>query len=178
MSVIGRFRLTMLTGQSKPSPQVGQVLGPLGINMMNFCKEFNARTTQIRSDVPMQVTIVPSTDKTYRFCIRAPQAQWFIRRAARCHTASSDGPLTNAGNITFKELYHIAEAKAQDPQFIGASLHSICVSLLGTCRAMGIKVTHSLDFAFKDRDDVSVVDLARLRKEARSLNKAGRKAKK
>ena len=168
----------MLSGQAKPSPQVGQVLGPLGINMMSFCKEFNARTAQVRSDVPLQVTIVPSTDKSYRFIIRSPQGQWFIRRAARAHTLSSEGSKTIVGNITFKELYHIAQAKAADPQFIGASLRSICASLLGTCRSMGVKVTRELELEYMDRDDVSVVDLLRLRKEARSLNKLGRKAKK
>ena len=178
MSVIGRFRLIMMSGQSKPSPQVGQVLGPLGINMMNFCKEFNARTTQLRSDVPMQVTLVPSTDKTYRFVIRSPQAQWFIRRVSRVHTLSPDGSRTIVGNITLKELYHIAEAKAMDPQFIGASLRSICMSLLGTCRAMGILVTKERLIEYKDRDDVHVTDLVKLRKEARAFNKLGKKAKK
>ena len=178
MSVIGHFRLIMMTGAARPSPQVGQVLGPLGINMMNFFKEFQARTTAVRPDVPLQVTIVPTSDKQYKFVIRSPQAQWFLKRAARVPTASSNGALTQTGNITLKEIYHIAQAKQLDPQFIGASLKSICVSLIGTARSLGLKVTRDLDPQYVDRDDVLVTDLTRLRKEIRATNKVAKKAKK
>ena len=178
MSVVGHFRLIMMSGQTKPSPQMGQVLGPLGINMMSFFKEFQARTTAVRPEVPLQVTIVPTTDKQYKFVIRSPASQWFLMRAARVHTASSNGSLTTVGNVTLKDIYHIAEAKQMDPQFIGCSLRSICVSLIGTARAMGLKVSKELEQPYVDRDDVRVTDLVRLRKEARAANKVGKKIKK
>merc|ERR1711862_783541 len=89
----------------------GQALGPLGINMLNFCKEFNVRTAQVRPEVPLQVTLLPRTDKTFKYYIRAPQAKWFLHRVARMPLGSDDGNQTVQGNITLKELYHIALAK-------------------------------------------------------------------
>lgn len=59
MSLIGTFRLQVGAATAKPSPAVGQTLGPLGINMMNFCKEFNVRTSQVRQEVPLQCTLLP-----------------------------------------------------------------------------------------------------------------------
>ena len=175
MSCLGHYRLIMNSGMTKPSPSVGQVLGPLGINSMNFIKEFNARTSQIRPDIPLQVTIVPSSDKQFKFSIRTPQSKWFLLRAARVHTASSNGALSVSGCVTLKEIYHIAEIKCMDPQFIGASLRSICVSLIGTAKAMGLHVDKELPFNFQDRDDTRIIDLPKLRKENRSLNKVGKR---
>ena len=176
MSALGHFRMIMASGLTKPSPTVGQVLGPLGINSMNFIKEVNARTGSVRPEVPLQVTVVPFSDKTHKVIVRTPQAQWYLMRAARVHTASANGALTQAGNITLKEIFHIAQAKSMDPAFIGVSLRSICVSLIGTARALGLKVTRNLEII--DRDDTRIVDLARLRKETRAANKLGKKVSK
>jgi large subunit ribosomal protein L11 len=168
--------MIMAAGLTKPSPAVGQVLGPLGINSMNFIKEVNSRTSTVRPEVPLHVTVVPYSDKTHKIIVRTPQAQWFLMRAARVHTASANGALTTVGNITLKEIFHIAQTKAMDPAFIGCSLRSICVSLIGTARAMGLKVTKDLEII--DRDDTRVVDLPRLRKETRASNKLGKKISK
>jgi large subunit ribosomal protein L11 len=173
MSALGHYRLIFTSGLTKPSPAVGQVLGPLGINSMNFIKEVTARTSTVRPDLPLPVTVVPFSDKSHKVIVKTPQAQWFLMRAARVHTASATGSLSTVGNITLKEIYHIASIKAMDPAFIGVGLRSICVSLIGTARAMGLKVTKELEIL--DRDDVRVVDLARLRKETRAAGKLGRK---
>jgi large subunit ribosomal protein L11 len=173
---LGHFRMIIMSGQMKPSPSVSQVLGPLGINTMNFLKEFAARTSTVRADVPLQVTVVPMSDKSYKFSVRTPQSQWFLMRASRVHTASTNGSLTTVGNITLKEIYEIAKIKSIDPAFIGVPLRNICVSLIGTARAMGLRVSKELGLDFQGRDDMRIVDLAKNRKELRALNKTGKKA--
>mmetsp|Transcript_151184 Transcript_151184/g.485677 ORF Transcript_151184/g.485677 Transcript_151184/m.485677 type:complete len:181 (+) Transcript_151184:94-636(+) len=176
MSVVGRFRLLVPAATAKPSPKMGQALGPLGINMMNFCKEFNARTTKVRPEVPLQVTLVPKTDRTYKFFLRSPQGPWFLQRVARIPKGSDWGAgRAPVGNVTFKEIYHIAKAKSMDPQLIGVPLRTICLSLMSSARAMGITVTRDLHPDFLKRDDQPVEELEELRKQIRLRNKAGKK---
>ncbi|KAF4718854.1 54S ribosomal protein L11, mitochondrial, variant 2 [Perkinsus olseni] len=169
MSVIGRFRMWVLAGQSKPSPSVGQTLGPLGINMMQFNKELNARIATVRAKVPVQVTLVPKTDKTYAFWLRTPPANWFIRRVARLPLCGGKGHRNIVGTITLKEVYHIAGAKSMDPTNVGKPLRSIVISVIGTARAMGIQVLYKLPVQHQHRDDLPISDLDRLKKETRYL---------
>mmetsp|Transcript_80555 Transcript_80555/g.228032 ORF Transcript_80555/g.228032 Transcript_80555/m.228032 type:complete len:181 (+) Transcript_80555:143-685(+) len=176
MSVIGRFRMIVPAATAKPSPRIGQALGPLGINMMTFCKEFNARTAKVRPEVPVQVTLVPRTDRTYKFMMRTPQVQWFLRRAARIPSGSTWGwAQAPVGNVTLKEVYHIALAKSMDPSFVGVPIRTICISIMSTARAMGILVSRELSPEFSKRDDQPVETLEQLRKELRLRNKASRK---
>ena len=170
--------MLVAAGQPKPSPAVGQTLGPLGINMMHFFKEFTARTTKVRKDVPLQVTIVPFADKTYKFAIRSPSVKWFVRRAARMPVCGNSGEKGYVGNITLKEIYHIAKMKCMDPQFIGMPLRAICMSVMGTARAMGIQVSRDRLPEFKNRDDVDVTQLDKLRKDLKAQNKLDRRNKK
>ena len=104
MSLIGHFRLFMPAATSKPSPATGQALGPLGINMMNFCKDFNDRTKQVRPEVPLQVTLLPRTDKTFKYSIRSPMSKWFVHRVSRVPLAGALGSKETVGNITLKEV--------------------------------------------------------------------------
>eukprot|EP00929_Paragymnodinium_shiwhaense_P009950 TRINITY_DN114380_c0_g1_i1.p1 TRINITY_DN114380_c0_g1~~TRINITY_DN114380_c0_g1_i1.p1 ORF type:complete len:182 (-),score=37.57 TRINITY_DN114380_c0_g1_i1:76-621(-) len=177
MSVVGRFRMVVPAATAKPSPKIGQALGPLGINMMNFCKEFNARTTKVRPEVPLQVTLVPRNDRTYKFILRSPPVPWFLLRVARLPQGSGMGTGADpVGNITMKEIYEIARAKSMDPQMIGVPLRAICVRIIGTCKAMGITVSkEKLLPEFSKRDDTPVEALENLRKEQRLRNKAGKR---
>ncbi|XP_051912785.1 50S ribosomal protein L11-like [Hippocampus zosterae] len=70
-----------MAGVAKPNPKMGQALGPLGINMMQFCKEFNARTSAIRNDVPLRVIVYSFTDRSYEMQIKPPETSWFLRKA-------------------------------------------------------------------------------------------------
>eukprot|EP00403_Amphidinium_massartii_P035250 CAMPEP_0178438128 /NCGR_PEP_ID=MMETSP0689_2-20121128/35400_1 /TAXON_ID=160604 /ORGANISM="Amphidinium massartii, Strain CS-259" /LENGTH=177 /DNA_ID=CAMNT_0020060455 /DNA_START=35 /DNA_END=565 /DNA_ORIENTATION=+ len=174
-SIVGHFRLIVPGATAKPSPKIGQALGPLGINMMNFCKEINARTTGVRPEVPLQVTIVPRTDRTYKFILRSPQSKWFLFRSARLPIASGHAVKEIKGAVTLKEIYHIAKAKCMDPNFVGVPLRTICMGLINTCRAMGIHVGKELPYEFRKRDDIPVLALPQMRKEERLRNKATRK---
>lgn len=176
MSIIGHFRMVVPAAIAKPSPKLGQAMGPLGINMMSFCKEINERTKKVADDVPIQTTLVPRTDRTYKFFVRSPKAAWFLMRAARLPRSSERGAgAAPVGNITYKELFHIAKAKSMDPQMIGTPLRTICLGLLRTASAMGIKVTRELEPEFSKRNDVEVTTLEIRRKEIRLQNKAGKK---
>mmetsp|Transcript_36119 Transcript_36119/g.58306 ORF Transcript_36119/g.58306 Transcript_36119/m.58306 type:complete len:184 (+) Transcript_36119:645-1196(+) len=176
MSVVGRFRLIVPGATAKPAPKMGQALGPLGINMMNFCKDFNARTQKVRPEVPLQCTLVPKTDRTYKFFLRTPQAQWFLQRCARIPKGGDYGAAAApVGNITLKELFHIAKAKSMDPQLVGVPIRTICLSLIRTAKAMGILVSKELQPEFSKRDDQPVEELEELRKQLRLRAKASKK---
>lgn len=145
--------------------------------MMEFSKQFNERTKTVIPDVQCQTTIIPLTDKTYRFWIRTPQAKWFIRRVARTPRMGALGRKEIVGNITLKEVYHIAKAKCMDPPLIGQPMKLICIGVIHTAYAMGIAVTLERMPEFAKRDEMPVWDLDRVQKEMRQAAKAG-KAKK
>ncbi|EPR59075.1 putative ribosomal protein L11 [Toxoplasma gondii GT1] len=176
MSVVGRFRLIVPAATAKPSPAIGQTLGPLGINMMQFCKEFNARTANVRPEVPLQVTIVPLTDRSYKFSIRAPSNIWFLLRTARCPMGSESPGHQSVGNVTLKEIYHIARCKSMDWPLIGMSLRGICRSLIGTARASGIEISKEILPAYHKRDYTDVQALESMRKDMRQRKKAAKRA--
>jgi large subunit ribosomal protein L11 len=172
---IGHFRMVVKAAVAKPSPEIGQVLGPLGVNMMNFCKEFNARTATIKPETPCQVTMIAYTDKSQKFFIRTPSSKWFVRRCARVATGGDAGLKNIVGNITVKELYHIALAKSMDPQFVGRPLRAICIALIGTAHAYGIKVTEELQPEYKNRDQVPIGLLEQMKKDNRMRNKSAKR---
>ena len=134
-------RIYCLAGNAKPSPKIGQALGPLGINMMQFCKEFNDRSQEFSSDVPMRVVLKAYVDRSFTFIIKPPPTTWFIKRAAGIEKASKLPGHEQAGRISVKYLYEIAKIKQQtDPTLIEHDPEGICRMLLGTCKSMGIEV--------------------------------------
>lgn len=140
-------------------------------------KEFNARTTKVRPNVLLQTTITPRTDKSYKFTIRSPEAQWFIKRAARVHTGSSAALTQPVSYITTKELFHIAKSKSMDPNLLGIPTYNVVRSLMGTAEAMGIRVSKDPHPDWPKRDIISPGELDSLRKEHKLRNKASKKAK-
>ena len=75
-------RIYCQAGVAKPSPKIGQALGPLGVNMMQFCKEFNERTQDYNEDVPMRVKLTAFTDRSFKFIVKPPPSSWFIKKAS------------------------------------------------------------------------------------------------
>ncbi|BAM39285.1 ribosomal protein L11 [Theileria orientalis] len=174
---IGRYRLIVPAAVAKPSPSIGQTLGPLGINMAAFCKKFNERTSAIRPNVPIQVLIVTQQDSSYKFALRTPSSQWFLRRIARIPMGSPKPKHEIVGNVTLKEVYHIAKCKSMDPPLIGVPLYVICKRIIGTANAMGIRVTRELLPEFKKRDYLPVSKLDQLKKEIRMQRRSSRRTK-
>ncbi|KAI4838231.1 ribosomal protein L11 [Plasmodium brasilianum] len=178
MSRIGRFNMIVMAGTAKPSASIGQTLGPLGINMMTFFKEFSERTKNISKNVPIQVTLEPLNDRTYRFYLRTPTVVWFIRRCARVPMFSSTPKHHIVGAITLAEVFHIAKCKRMDPSLINLSLKSICKYIIGTCKSMGIKVCRELDDDEKKKYFVDINQLDNIKKDIRTRNKHQKRSKK
>lgn len=134
-------KIYCLAGNAKPSPKIGQALGPLGINMMQFCKEFNDRTQEFNPDVPMRVLLNAYVDRSFKFVIKPPPTTWFIKKASGLDKGSIKPGHEVAGRVSVKYLYEIAKIKQQsDPMLAEHDPEGICRMLVGTCKSMGIEV--------------------------------------
>lgn len=138
------IRLVINAGQAKPAPPVGPALGQAGLNLMAFCKDFNARTQHIKPDVPVPVLLTAYKDRTFDFVIKSPPASYFLKKAAGLQRGSGDAGHSAAGAVTLKHVYEIAAIKQTDPEAQYISLESHCKSVIGTARSMGIEVKRAL----------------------------------
>ena len=136
--VIGQLKLQVKAGQANPSPPVGPALGQRGINIMEFCKAFNAKTAESEPGAPTPVTITYYQDKSFTLDIKTPPASYFLKKAAKLKSGSKTPGRATAGTVTKKQVREIAEAKMRD-----LSAHSIEDAMqivLGSARSMGIEV--------------------------------------
>ena len=134
-------RLYCMAGVAKPSPKIGQALGPLGVNMMQFCKDFNARTGAYKEDTPLRVKLTAFQDRSYKFIVKPPPSSWFIKKAASVHNGSSKPGHEQAGRVSIKYLYEIAKVKQEvDPDLRTHDVEGIVRQLMGTARSMGVDV--------------------------------------
>ena len=142
---------------AKPGPAIGQALGPLGINMAAFCKEFNEKSTeQYIKDVPLRVVLNAMSDRSFTFALRSPPTSWLIQQAAGIQRGPNQpNPLEAHGYITPEQVYHIATIKQSDENRWHLPLEGIARSVLGTAKSMGV---HCVDN--DDDDSVPVVDVA------------------
>jgi large subunit ribosomal protein L11 len=139
-AVATTLKLIVHAGQAKPAPPVGPALGQAGVNIMAFCKEFNARTQAMRDDRPLRVQVRVFADKSYEWSLKGPPTSWLIKKSAGLARGSDrPGPAGAAvGTISLKHLYHIAESKQGDMP--GLSLRGVVKCLMHQCRSMGVKV--------------------------------------
>ncbi|ABO94814.1 Putative mitochondrial ribosomal protein L11 [Ostreococcus lucimarinus CCE9901] len=137
---IALVRLVVPAGAAKPSPPVGPALGQHGVNIMSFCKDFNAKTSEHKSDVPVPVEIAIYGDKSFEWRMKTPPASYFIAKAAGVAKSSTRPGHAFVGSINLKHAYEIAKVKASDETMGHVGLESATKSVLGTARAMGIRV--------------------------------------
>jgi large subunit ribosomal protein L11 len=134
-------RIYCMAGVAKPSPKIGQALGPLGVNMMQFCKDFNERTGAYKEDTPMRVKLTAFVDRSYKFIVKPPPSTWFIKKAASLPKGSTEPGHTSAGRVSIKYLYEIAKIKQEvDPDLRSHDVEGIVSMLCGTAKSMGIDV--------------------------------------
>ncbi|BDA41636.1 50S ribosomal protein L11 [Coccomyxa sp. Obi] len=138
-TVAATIKLVIKAGQAKPGPPVGPALGQAGLQIMTFCKDFNAKTADIKDDAPIPVVINAYSDKTFDYVMRTPPASYFIKMAAGIDKASQRPGHQSAATISAKHVYEIAKVKQKDLQ-ANIPLESLCRSIVGTCRSMGVKV--------------------------------------
>lgn len=139
--VKGKTRLIMYAGVSKPSPKLGQTLGPMGMNMMQFCKEINDKTNHFSPDVPMRVILTAYTDRTYEYKIKPPPSTWFFKRLADQVYGITEPGTQYVATVGVKYLYELAKVfKEFNPDMKNYSLFGIVRSFILNCENMGFKV--------------------------------------
>lgn len=137
-AIASKIRLVIEAGQAKPAPPVGPALGQAGLKIMDFCKDFNAKTADFKPDVPISVLITAYEDKTFSYVMKSPPATYFIRKAAGLRSGSQKPGHDAVGEISVRALHAIAEVKRKDTMHI--PLEGVVKSLMGTCKSMGVKV--------------------------------------
>jgi large subunit ribosomal protein L11 len=144
--VVGSLKLQVKAGQANPSPPIGPALGQRGINIMEFCKAFNARTQEMEAGSPVPTVITYYADKSFTFETKTPPASFLLKKAAglkpqgkRNRARGSDKPgRTSAGTVTAKQVREIAELKMKD--LSANDVESAMQIVLGSARSIGIEV--------------------------------------
>lgn len=136
--VIGQLKLQVPAGKANPSPPVGPALGQRGINIMQFCKDFNARTQEMEPGAPCPTIITYYQDKSFTLEIKTPPASHFLKKAAKLNSGSKTPGRATAGTVTVKQVREIAEAKMRDLN--ANSIDGAMQIILGSAKSMGIEV--------------------------------------
>lgn len=136
--VIGQLKLQVKAGQANPSPPVGPALGQRGINIMQFCKDFNAKTQDLEPGSPCPTIITYYQDKSFTMEIKTPPASFLLKKAAKVNSGSKTPGRANAGSVTVAQVRQIAEAKMKD--LSANDIEAAMQIILGSARSMGIEV--------------------------------------
>ena len=135
---IGSLKLQVPAGKANPSPPIGPALGQRGINIMAFCKEFNAATQGMEVGAPCPTVITYYQDKSFTFVIKTPPASYFLKKAAKLNSGSKKPGRETAGSVSAKQVREIAEAKMVDLN--ANDVEAAMQIILGSARSMGIEV--------------------------------------
>lgn len=136
--IVGYIKLQIPSGKANPSPPVGPALGQRGLNIMEFCKAFNAATQGMEPGLPIPVVITAFADKSFTFVMKTPPASILLKKAAGLQKGSAN-PLTNkVGTVTRAQLEEIAKTK--QPDLTGADLDACVRIIAGSARSMGLDV--------------------------------------
>lgn len=152
MSFLRHVKLRVPSGAAKPGPAIGQALGPLGINMAEFCKQFNEISENLyEKGTPLGVRLSAYSDRTFKFDVRSPPTSYLILKAAGMEKGPAQpSPERASGYITPEAVYEIAKMKQKDEMRWHLPLEGIARSVVGTARSMGVRVREAED----DVDDV------------------------
>ncbi len=135
--VIGQIKLQLEAGKANPSPPVGPALGQHGVNIMGFCKEFNART-QKDAGLIIPVVITVYSDRSFSFITKTPPVPVLIKKTLGLQSGSSRPNKDKVGTLTMEQVRAIAEQKIQDTN--AASIEACMRSVMGTARSMGVNI--------------------------------------
>jgi large subunit ribosomal protein L11 len=136
--IVGYIKLQVPAGSANPSPPIGPALGQRGLNIMEFCKAFNAKTQDQEKGMPIPVNITVFSDKSFAFEMKTPPASYFLKKAAKLQGGSKAPGRDFVGTVTKDQVRQIAEAKMKD---LNANDVEMAMRLIeGSARSMGIKV--------------------------------------
>jgi large subunit ribosomal protein L11 len=136
--VVGFIKLQVPAGKANPSPPIGPALGQRGLNIMEFCKAFNAATQKMEAGLPVPVVITAYQDKSFTFIMKTPPAAILIKKAAKIESGSARPHTDKVGRITRAQVEEIAKAKM--PDLTAADLNAAVRTIAGSARSMGVDV--------------------------------------
>jgi large subunit ribosomal protein L11 len=136
--IAGYIKLEIKAGQANPSPPVGPALGQRGLNIMEFCKAFNAATQSMEAGTPTPVIITAYTDRSFTFETKTPPAAYYLRKAARLPKGASTPGRETVGTVSMAQVREIAEAKMVDLN--ANDIDAAAKIIAGSARSMGIEV--------------------------------------
>lgn len=136
--ILGLIKLQIPAGKANPSPPVGPALGQKGLNIMEFCKAFNAATQKMEPGIPVPVVITAFEDKSFTFITKLPPVSYYIKTAAKVKSGSKEPSKTFVGQITMDQVKEIATAKM--PDLNCSTVESAMNMVKGQAVSMGIKV--------------------------------------
>lgn len=136
--VTAYIKLQIPAGKANPAPPVGPALGQNGVNIMEFCKQFNAATQKLEPGLPTPVVITVYSDRSFTFITKTPPASTLIKKAAGLTSGSSNPNTKKVGKITMAQVEEIAKQKM--PDLNAGSLETACLMIAGSARSMGVEV--------------------------------------
>lgn len=136
--IVGYIKLQVPAGKANPSPPIGPALGQRGLNIMEFCKAFNAQTQGMEPGLPIPVVITAYADKSFTFVMKTPPASVLLKKAAKVEKGSSKPHTDKVGRITRAQAEEIARMKM--PDLTAADLEAAVRTIAGSARSMGIEV--------------------------------------
>ncbi|WP_136661767.1 50S ribosomal protein L11 [Nitratireductor sp. XY-223] len=137
--VAGQLKLQVPAGAANPSPPIGPALGQRGINIMEFCKAFNAATQEMERNAPIPCLITYYQDKSFTFTMKQPPVSYYLKKEAKLKSGSTEPGRTVAGSVSKAQVRTIAEAKMQDLN--AADVEGAMRMVEGSARSMGLEVT-------------------------------------
>ena len=136
--IVGYVKLQVPAGKANPSPPIGPALGQRGLNIMEFCKAFNAQTQGLEPGLPIPVVITAYADKSFTFVLKSPPATVLLKKAAKIEKGSGRAHLEKVGKITREQLEEIAKIKVKD--LTAADMDAAVKTIAGSARSMGLIV--------------------------------------
>ena len=134
----GYINLQVPAGKATPSPPIGPALGQRGVNIMEFCKAFNAKTKDMEPETPIPVKITVYSDRSFTFEMRTPPASFFLKKAAKINAGSKEPGRSSIGTVTMAQVREIAKQKMKDLNT--DNLEQAARTIAGTARSMGLEV--------------------------------------
>jgi large subunit ribosomal protein L11 len=132
------IKLQVKAGEANPSPPVGPALGQRGVNIMEFCKAFNAKTQDVEKGLPLPVVITVYSDRSFTFITKTPPASILLKKAAGLKSGSANPNTKKVGTVTREQLEEIAKTKMEDLN--AANLEAAVKTIAGSARSMGLNV--------------------------------------
>lgn len=136
--IVGYIKLQVPAGAANPSPPIGPALGQRGLNIMDFCKQFNAKTQGLEKGMPIPVVISAFSDRSFTFVTKRPPNTYWLKKAAKITSGSKTPGTSTVATITMEQIREIAKEKMVDMN--ANDIDAACQMLVGSARSMGLKV--------------------------------------